>query len=107
MAAIGIVNGSIEKGFIGQLTTLSIRAPIEIRLNRAKGSQIQPDYRLWSDGVESGAGWIRVGAGSGKPYVSITLEAPEFGPRRLYANLGRAAAAEDENRFAIIWNAAD
>jgi uncharacterized protein (DUF736 family) len=107
MAAIGMVNGSIEKGFVGQLTTLSIRAPIEIRPNRAKGSEIQPDYRLWSDGVEIGAGWIRIGAGSGKPYVSITIEAPEFGPRRLYANLGRAAGSDDESNFAIIWNAVD
>lgn len=107
MAAIGIVNGSIEKGFVGQLATLSIRAPIEIRPNRGKGARIQPDYRLWSDGVEIGAGWIRVGAGSGKAYVSITLEAPEFGPRRLYANLGRAAGSEDENSFAILWNPTD
>lgn len=107
MGTIGIVNGSIEKGFVGQLTTLSIRAPIEIRLNRGKGRDVQPDYRVWSNGIEIGAGWIRVGAGSGKPYVSITLEAPEFGPRRLYANLGRAAGSDDESNFAIIWNAVD
>ena len=29
MAAIGFVNGTIEKGFVGQLKTLSIRAAIE------------------------------------------------------------------------------
>lgn len=107
MAAIGIVNGSIDKGFVGQLTTLSIRAPIEIRLNRGKGKDVQPDYRIWSDGVEIGAGWIRVSNISGKPYVSISLEAPEFGQRRLYANLGRAAGSDDENAYAIIWNPMD
>ena len=32
---------------------------------------------------------------------------PEFGPRRLYANLGRAAGAEDDDTFALIWNPQD
>ncbi|AMG75557.1 DUF736 domain-containing protein [Sphingopyxis granuli] len=107
MAAIGIVKGSIEKGFVGQLATLSIRAPVEIRSNRSKANEIQPDFRVWSDGVEIGAGWIRIGVGSGKPYVSITLEAPEFGPRRLYATLGRAAGQDDESTYALIWNPVD
>ena len=31
MASIGIVSGSIEKGFVGQLITLSIKAPVENR----------------------------------------------------------------------------
>lgn len=52
MASIGIVSGSIEKGFVGQLITLSIKAPIEIRPNRGKASDVQPDYRVWSDGVD-------------------------------------------------------
>jgi uncharacterized protein (DUF736 family) len=39
--------------------------------------------------------------------VSLSLAAPEFGPRRLYANLGRAAGRDDEDSFAIIWNPAD
>ena len=83
MASIGIVSGSIEKGFVGQLITLSIKAPIEIRPNRGKASDVQPDYRVWSDGVEIGAGWIRVAEQSGRPYVSLSLATPEFGPRRI------------------------
>lgn len=83
MAAIGFVNGTIDTGFVGQLKTLSIRAAIEIRTNRSKSGDVQPDYRVWSEGVEIGAGWIRVGQVSGEPYVSLSLAAPEFGPRRL------------------------
>ena len=94
MAAIGFVNGTIEQGFVGQLKTLSIRAAIEIRTNRSKSGDVQPDYRVYSEGVEIGAGWVRTGEASGKPYVSLTLAAPEFGPRRLYANLGRAAGQD-------------
>ncbi|WP_432787604.1 hypothetical protein [Novosphingobium rhizosphaerae] len=29
---------------------------------------------------------------SGRDYVSLSLAAPEFGPRRLYANVGRRRA---------------
>jgi len=107
MAAIGIVNGTLEKGFVGQLITLSIRVSIEIRCNRCKSTDVQPDYRIYSDGVEVGAGWIRVSEASGKPYVSLNLAAPEFGPRRIYANLGRAAGQDDKDCFAIIWNPID
>lgn len=104
MAAIGFVNGTIEKGFVGQLKTLSIRAAIEIRPNPSKNGDVQPDYRVYSEGVEIGAGWVRIGEASGKPFVSLTLAAPEFGPRRIYANLGRAAGQDSEDAYAIIWN---
>ena len=107
MAAIGFVNGTIDKGFVGQLKTLSIRASIEIMPNRNKAGGAQPDFRVHSDGVEIGAGWVRTGEVSGKTYVSLSLAAPEFGPRRLYANLGRAAGQDDDDTYAVIWNPAD
>lgn len=94
------------QGFKGQLRTLSIRAEIEILPNERKTGDSQPDYRVTANGVEVGAGWTRRGESSGRDYVSLSLAAPEFGPRRLYANLGRAAG-QDENSFAIIWNPAD
>src|SRR3546814_14858473 len=78
MAAIGLVSGTNEKGFVGQLATISIRVPIEIRPNPSKNGEVQPDYRVWSGGVECGAGWLRRSEASGKLYVSLTLEAPEF-----------------------------
>src|SRR3546814_17272264 len=96
MAAIGFVNGTIEGGFVGQLKTLSIRAAIEIRTNRSKNGDVQPDYRVYSEGVEIGAGWVRTGEASGKPYVSLTLAAPEIGPRGTYDNLGGAAGKDGE-----------
>lgn len=107
MATIGIVNGTIEKGFVGQLRTLSIRASIEIRPSRSKAGDVQPDYRVYSDEIEIGAGWIRIGEASSKPYVSLSMAAPEFGPRRIYANLGRAAGQDNPDSHAIIWNPVD
>lgn len=107
MSAIGFVNGTIEKGYVGELRTISIRVPLEIRPNRSKSGEVQPDFRVYSDEIEVGAGWIRVGSVSGKPYVSLALATPEFGPRRLYANLGRAAGQDNEDSYALLWSPAD
>lgn len=106
MPAIGYVTRD-GNGFKGQLKTLSIRTDIEIIPNTRKSGDTQPDYRVSAAGVEVGAGWVRRGEMSGKDYVSLSLAAPEFGPRRLYANLGRAVGQDDDDAFAIIWNPAD
>ncbi len=106
MPAIGYVTREENGTYKGQLKTLSIRAEITIVPNSRKAHDAQPDYRVLSGDVEIGAGWNRRSQASERDYVSLALAAPEFGLRRLYANLGRAAG-EAENRFAIIWNPAD
>jgi uncharacterized protein (DUF736 family) len=106
MPAIGFVTRS-GSTFKGQLRTISVRAEIEISPNTHKTADSQPDFRVTSAGVEVGAGWQRRSEASGNEYVSLTLAAPEFGPRRLYANLGRAAGQDNEETYAIIWNPAD
>ena len=107
MPAIGYAIKTDNGAFKGQLKTLSIRADITIATNASKANDAQPDYRVFAGDVEIGAGWNRHSESSGRDYVSLSLAAPEFGPRRLYANLGRAAGDEREDRFAIIWNPAD
>ncbi|MET3762505.1 DUF736 domain-containing protein [Sphingomonas sp. AAP5] len=106
MPAIGYVTRD-GNGFKGQLRTLSIRTDVEILPNGRKANDVQPDYRVMAGGAEVGAGWIRRSESSGNDYVSLSLAAPEFGPRRLYANLGRAAGQDDDDTYAIIWNPAD
>lgn len=106
MASIGHVTATGKGGFKGQLRTITISADIEIVPNEQKASDNQPDYRVITDGIEIGAGWMRRSEASGRDYVSLSLAAPEFGPRRLYANLGRAPGG-DENSFSLIWNPAD
>lgn len=105
MPAIGHVSRN-QNGYKGQLKTLSISAEISI-VSARKTSDNQPDYRVVAGGVEIGAGWVRRSESSGNDYVSLSLAAPEFGPRRLYANLGRAAGQDNDDVFAIIWNPAD
>jgi uncharacterized protein (DUF736 family) len=107
MPAIGYVTKQANGGYKGQLRTLSIRAEIEIVPNASKSADNHPDFRVLTQGIEIGAGWVRKGETSGKEYVSLSLAAPEFGPRKLYANLGRAAGQDDDDAFAVIWNPAD
>ena len=105
MPTIGTVTRTTTGSFKGQLKTLSIRTDIEIVANAAKANTIQPDYRVLAGDVEIGAGWNRRSDTTGRDYVSLSFAAPEFGPRRIYANLGRIPG--DKERFAIIWNPAD
>jgi uncharacterized protein (DUF736 family) len=104
MTAIGFVTRTDNGGFRGELKTLSIRADIDIVPNRDKSADTQPDFRVITQGIEIGAGWIRRGESSGKDYVSLSLAAPELGSRKLYANLGRAVGLGDEGVFFLIWN---
>jgi uncharacterized protein (DUF736 family) len=107
MTAIGHVTKNDNGSYKGQLRTVSIRADIDIIPNRDKTAETHPDFRVFTQGVEIGAGWIRRGENSGKDYVSLSLAAPEFGPRKLYANLGCAAGQDDDSVLALIWNPAD
>lgn len=106
MPAIGRVTRTSNGAFKGQLRTLSIRADIAIVPNEKKTNDAQPDFRVVSGDVEVGAGWLRRSEASGSDYLSLSLAAPEFGPRRLYANLGRAAG-QGKDTLAVIWNPAD
>ena len=107
MPSIGHVTKQSNGGYKGNLRTLSIRASIELVPNRRKANDSQPDFRVESDGVEIGAAWVRKSETSGNDYVSMSVAAPEFGPRRIYANLGRAAGQDDDDVFALIWNPND
>lgn len=105
MTIIGTVAKQANGSFKGELHTLTIRAELDIVPNRGSSSAIQPHYRVTANGVEIGAGWVRRRDVSGEHYVSLSLATPEFGPRRLYANLAPAAGRNDA--FVIIWTPAD
>ena len=49
-------------GYEGTLATMSLKKRIRILPNRAKESDAQPDFRVYTeDRVEIGGGWNRVG----------------------------------------------
>lgn len=103
--ALGYVTMNDKGEFEGTLTTMSLKKRISIVPNGSKETDAQPDFRVYTeDRVEIGGGWNRVGKNSGNKYVSLTFAAPEFGPSKIYANLGRAAGQDDEAVMAILWN---
>ena len=103
--ALGYVTKNQNGAFEGTLSMMSLKKKISIQPNRAKESDAQPDFRVYTeDRVEIGGGWNRTGKVSGNAYVSLTFAAPEFGPHKIYANLGRAAGQDDEDVMAILWN---
>jgi len=110
MSTIGLVHKRKDGSFEGQLKTLSVQAPILISpVKGKKSSDSAPDYRVTSDGVEIGAGWLRTGQVSQKEYVSLSLVAPELASmmgkgKAVYANLGKAADQDDPDVYALIWN---
>lgn len=103
--ALGYVTMKETGGYEGTLSTVSLKKRISILPNRDKETDAQPDFRVFTeDRVEIGGGWNRVGKVSGNAYVSLTFSAPEFGPAKIYANLGRAAGQDDPGVMAILWN---
>ena len=102
--AIGFVTRTDKGGYAGTLSLMSLKQKIRIEPNEAKSHDRQPDFRVYAgENTEIGGGWSRVGKASGKPYVSLTLAAPEIGPRRIYANIAPAADGL-EGEMALLWN---
>ncbi len=103
--ALGYVSQSKDGNFEGTLA-LGLNSRISIVPNNNKTAEKQPDFRVFAKaGGEIGGGWSRVGKASGKPYISLTLAHPMIGPRKVYANLGRANG-KPKGEFAILWNPA-
>ena len=73
--------------------------------NTHKTSDSLSNFRVLTQGIEIGTGWTKRGETSVKDYVSLSLAIPEFGPKKLYANLGRAAGQDDEEFSAAATNA--
>ena len=85
---------------------MSIKAEIDILPYMRKIADTQLDFRVVTEGIEIGVGWTRKGETSNKEYVSLSIAAPEFGPKKLYANIGKAAGSDDRYLYAVIWNCA-
>ena len=107
MATIGKVTKQKDGSYKGELKTLSVQANITIVPVKDKASEKHPDFNVLSDGIHVGAGWTRKSKTSGNNYVSLSISAPEFGPKTLYANLGRAVGEKDPTVFNLIWNSQD
>jgi len=91
----------------GTLRTVSIKAEIDILPNTQKIADRLPDFHLATESIEIGAGWMHKGEASNKEYVNLSIAAPEFGPKKPFANLHGAAGSDEENLFFAIRNTGD
>jgi len=98
MANIGTFTNT-EKGFVGEIVTLTFRARNVRLIPETNGSsEHAPSHRAFVGRAEIGAAWSKR-SGEGRDYLSVKLDDPSFnGP--IYANL-----FEDENEetFTLIW----
>ncbi|MGE4341212.1 MAG: DUF736 domain-containing protein [Pigmentiphaga sp.] len=103
MATIATLTQKADGTLEGQLTTLSVTAPIALVKNARKAKDNEPDYRIVSrkNGFELGGGWNRISKNSGEEYISVSLSAPEFGT--IYGNVA-PAPGDDSTKKVIIWN---
>lgn len=102
MPAIGFVIRQASECYVGELRTLTINAPIELRpIGHQVGSSA--DYVIYANDSEIGKGWNRK-SGKDRNYISLSIATPEFGAKPVVANLGPDATSPSPDRFAIIWN---
>lgn len=84
-----------------QFKTVSIRADIDIVLNAATAPG-HPGFRVVTQGIEIGSRLYRRSESCGKDVVSLTLAAPEIGPRRHCQSFVRAVGQDEDNLFTVI-----
>jgi len=97
MATIGTFTKTPD-GFSGTIRTLNLNVKATIR-TADKDSDKAPDFRIYANNVEFGAGWARTSR-EGRDYHSCKLDDPSF-PAPIYASL---VAAEDGETFNLIWS---
>src|SRR5688572_9806009 len=107
MATLGKVFKQKDGSYNGEVKTLTMQRPVPIAIKPTTGkkeSDKHPDFMVLSGSSEVGAGWNKKNRETGAPYVSLTLEAPEFSAKKLYCNLGKTLGGKD-GEFSVIWNA--
>ena len=79
--AVGYVTKQTFGRYKGTLRTVNIKAEIDILPNTQKTSDTQLNFRMMTEADEIGVGWMRMGEASNKGNVSLSIAAPEFGPK--------------------------
>jgi len=100
--ALGYFKATAD-GFEGVITTLTLKAGVNIVPNADKKTEKEPDYRIYAaTGLEMGGIWKRMAKSTGAECLSATLTAPELG-RKIYGNL--VPTKEGEGKHVLLWNA--
>ncbi len=97
MTTIGTFTKS-NKDFTGTVKTLALHA--QVKLVPADGSsESAPDYRIYADSAEIGAGWKKTSE-NGRDYISLKIDDPSFS-QPIYASLFRG---DDPETYSLLWS---
>lgn len=77
MAQIG--HFTLKDGiYTGRIRTMTIDVEAQILPVKDKPSLETPDYRIYADGTELGAGWIKESNSGETQYLALKLDDPSF-----------------------------
>ncbi len=94
--------------FTGTLRTMNVTTKITVSpIANPTGDEKHPDYRITANGgYEIGAAWTRKSETTDKPYLSVKIAAPEFGPAAIYSNIITLdEIGEDDTSHLMLWSA--
>lgn len=77
MSQIGTFTRTAD-GFFGRIRTLTLNAEVTILPADNTDAENAPEHRVFLDGIEVGAAWVRTGEKAGT-WFSITIDDPSFG----------------------------
>jgi uncharacterized protein (DUF736 family) len=100
MAIIGIFTLAADGRLTGSLRTLTLSTKLQFVPETNKSKDSASDFRIYSDKLEVGAAWKKVGRESGRDYWSVKLDDPTFAAP-LYASL---VDTEDSKTFNLLWS---
>lgn len=104
--ALGYVTKT-KSGFDGTLSLIDFSAALKLVKNEEKSQDHHPDYLILAGQTDTdiGGGWNKRAKDSGSKYVSMTIQSPELGPRKIYANM--VPVKGKRGRHVILWSARD
>ena len=86
-----------QDGYKGEIRTIGLAITSEIKPVKSDNEKA-PNFRVYADTVEVGAGWVRTAKESGDEYISIKMDDPCF-PATIYAVL-----VEREGQHLLQWS---
>ncbi|PZQ63468.1 MAG: DUF736 domain-containing protein [Phenylobacterium zucineum] len=97
MATIGTFTKSEDGSYAGSIKTLGLNVRQAQLRPVDKTSRKAPDFRVFANGTEFGAGWKRTSQDN-NDYISLRLDDPSF-PAPIYANL-----VDAEEGYDLVWS---
>lgn len=108
MSTIGYFKKFGENGYVGEITTLTMRVSSVkiVEMDSAEGVDAGklPTHRVYVGRAEIGAGWSKKSE-DGSEYLSLKLDDPSFNAP-IYANLfadSDTDAGEGPTGFTLLW----